>query len=161
MEFSTALTKVGAMGMDIMALFTELGSAITVCFDQGATAGEKFVAVLSTIPAAAMTIADIIGGLADMPKALEVLQKGFEKLPILIGGAGTTIGGFFASISGKAIAATAGIEGLGAVFAGLSATLGPVGAGIAIVAAALVALFGLFKLGESIYNNWAAKDPGK
>ena len=161
MEFSTALTKVGAMGMDIMALFAELGSAITVCFDEGATAGEKFVAVLSTIPAAAMTIADIIGGLADMPKALEVLQKGFEKLPILIGGAGTTIGGFFASISGKAIAATAGIKGLGAVFTGLSATLGPVGAGIAIVAAALVALFGLFKLGESIYNNWAANDPGK
>ena len=161
MEFSTALTKVGAMGMDIMALFAELGSTIAVCFDEGATAGEKFVAVLSTIPAAAMTIADIIGGLADMPKALEVLQKSFEKLPILIGGVGTTIGGFFASISGKAIAATAGIKGLGTVFAGLSATLGPVGAGIAIVAAALVALFGLFKLGESIYNNWAANDPSK
>ena len=161
MEFSTALTKVGAMGMDIMALFAELGSAITVCFDEGATAGEKFVAVLSTIPTAAMTIADIIGGLADMPKALEVLQKGFEKLPILIAGAGTTIGGFFASISGKAIAATAGIKGLGAVFTGLSAALGPVGAGIAIVAAALAALFGLFKLGESIYNNWADNDSGK
>lgn len=161
MEFSTALTKVGAMGMDIMALFAELGSAITVCFDEGATAGEKFVAVLSTIPAAAMTIADIIGGLADMPKALEVLQKGFEKLPILIGGAGTSIGGFFAGISGKATAATVGVKGLGTAFAWLSGTLGPVGAGIAIVAAALVALFGLFKLGESIYNNWAANDPGK
>ena len=161
MELSTALTKVGAMGMDIMALFTELGSAITVCFDEGATAGEKFVAVLSTIPAAAMTIADIIGGLADMPKALEVLQKGFEKLPILIGGTGTAIGGFFASISGKAMAATSGIKLLGSAFAWLSGTLGPVGAGIAIVAAALVALFGLFKLGESIYNNWAANDPGK
>jgi hypothetical protein len=57
MEFSTALTKVAGLGMDVASLFSSLGSALSVCFDEGTTAGEKFIAVLSSMPAAAMSIA--------------------------------------------------------------------------------------------------------
>ena len=162
MEFSTALTKVGAMGMDIMALFTELGSAITICFNEGATAGEKFVAVLSTIPAAAMTIADIIGGLADMPKALETIGKGFDKLKnFSVTGSGlaaifTKIGG---AMNGTALAGTKVGGAIAKAFATATASVTSFWASLGIIAVAIAAVVAIVGLAIKAFQDWKASTP--
>ena len=165
MEFSTALTKVGSIGMDIGALFAEVGAAIAVCFNEGATAGEKFTAVLTMMPAAAMTIADIIDTVKDMPQALEALGKGYDKIKAFdITKTGMATG--LADLGGKLTATAAkggifsGVLGkLGVAFGGATASASGFLVAILPIAAVILAIAAAVAIGIAAFKKWKASTP--
>ena len=165
MEFSTALTKVGAMGMDVMALFTELGAVLSTCFDSGATAGEKFIAVLSSLPAVTMTIADIIGGLSDMPEALDTLSDGFDKIKDF-SVTGSALAGMFGKMGTamQAVGSSGGMLGgiiakLGGVFAGATTSVTAFWMSLGWITLAITAVVAAVLLAAKAFQAWKASTP--
>ena len=163
MEFSTALTKVAGLGMDIGALFSSVGSAISTCFDESTTAGEKFIAVLSMMPAAAMSIAEITGALKDMPEALNVIGEGFGKLKeFSVTGSG--LASLFAdklgpAIQGTGFASTGMGKAIVGAFTGATTSALSFWASLGLIALAIAAVVAVIWLIVKGFEAWQASTP--
>ena len=162
MEFSTALTKVAGLGMDIGALFSSVGSAISTCFDESTTAGEKFIAVLSMMPAAAMSIAEITGALKDMPEAINTISEGFAKLKdfsVTGSGLAKVFNSMGTSLSGTAMAGTKMGKAIISAFTGATASAMSFWASLGLIALAIAAVVAVIWLIVKGFEAWQASTP--
>jgi hypothetical protein len=162
MEFSTALTKVAGLGMDVASLFSSLGSALSVCFDEGTSAGEKFIAVLSSMPAAAMSIAQITGALKDMPDALKTVSEGFSKLKefsVTGSGLATVFGNIGTKLGSTAIAGTKMGSAIVSAFTGATTSVMSFWASLGLIAVALAAVVAVVWLVVKAFEAIQASTP--
>lgn len=136
--FSEGLGKVAGFAMDLGGLFTELQAMITTCFDESATAGEKFIAVLTGIPMALFSIS-------------QVIQSANALIPVF-----KAIGG---ALSGTAIAGTTMGQTLIGVFTGVNVTAGTLLATLGWVALAIAAIVGVVWLVVKAFEAWKASTP--
>ena len=156
MEFSTALTTVASVGMEVSSILSSLSGVASVWADEGATAAQKFIAVLSSMPAILFSIADImkivksgdfISAISSMGTSMTVLAGKLPNLFGKVGASAVTMGTNMAASGAAAGTAAGGFTALGG---GLLALL-PY---IAAVAVAIAALYGIIKL-----IDWAIVTP--
>lgn len=136
--FSEGLGRVAGFAMDLGGLFAELQAMITTCFDESATAGEKFIAVLTGIPMALFSIS-------------QVIQSANALIPVF-----KAIGG---ALSGTAIAGTTMGQTLIGVFTGVNVTAGTLLATLGWVALAIAAIVGVVWLAVKAFEAWKASTP--
>ena len=136
--FSEGLGRVAGFAMDLGGLFAELQAMITTCFDESATAGEKFIAVLTGIPMALFSIS-------------QVIQSANALIPVF-----KAIGG---ALSGTAIAGTTMGQTLIGVFTGVNVTAGTLLATLGWVALAIAAIVGVVWLVVKAFEAWKASTP--
>ena len=156
-QFSSSLSRVGGLMFDIAAIGTTLGGAIATCFNDGATAAQKFGAVLATLPALAMSLGDILGTIKDWPEISESLGKGFAKMKEFnllssdfaknlttgVGGALTGLSTKLGPLGGGLGKLGGAITGTGAAAGGAAVTAGQLALALGAIALAAVAVIGI------------------